>query len=232
MLGLMQFLMNRYYICLESKPLLTLYAGMRASSISVNICLTNLHDIFGVTFRRPNTSHGITKEYSEGEGRSSYPLDTDTVVSVDLSKSNYLSGYKIELIAENLAADNFFDTKPVRMKNHRKIISKRSSILQMNGALTLEPNRELVFEGILDKPISSTVRLTNDSIDNVYFHVRAASSDLQIRPDSGILKSGEKEEITVFWKPMEWNYTDVLRDRIIIKSSRMYNGQSFKYGEW
>ncbi|CAH8637905.1 unnamed protein product [Dicrocoelium dendriticum] len=84
-------------------------------------------------------------------------------------------------------------------------------------------------QSILTKPISSTVRLTNASMDKVYFHVQAASSDLQIRPNSGILKSGEKEEITVFWKPMEWNCTDVLRDRIIIKSTRMYNGQSFDY---
>ncbi|CAH8637920.1 unnamed protein product [Dicrocoelium dendriticum] len=87
------------------------------------------------------------------------------------------------------------------------------------------------LESILNKPISSTVRLTNLNYGEVYFHVQAASSDLQIRPDSGILKYREKEEITVFWKPMEWNYTDVLRDRIIIRSSKMYVTQACKHGE-
>ncbi|CAH8429681.1 unnamed protein product [Dicrocoelium dendriticum] len=85
--------------------------------------------------------------------------------------------------------------------------------------LHLKPEKELFFKGPFDKVAASTIRLTNPSNDQMYFHVQAPSRDIWVLPNSGVLAQNETKEIIIHCKPFDIKTTDPSRDRLIIKST-------------
>ncbi|CAH8637875.1 unnamed protein product [Dicrocoelium dendriticum] len=196
------------------------FKAQEHSDAEVDICLTNLQDVC-VWFRVKTDCYlrdRIIYDWMPIAPKSKKCFK----VLIDISDYNNSTVSKVEIIVECVRATKYHEAarKWQEANPQDTMSSKVICIPWMLGELILDPRHELVFDA--DKPISSTVRLTNPCTYRMYFHVQASSSDLRIRPDSGILYPNETEEIMVFCKPLEWNYTDVLRDRIIIKSSVLY----------
>lgn len=83
----------------------------------------------------------------------------------------------------------------------------------------MTPNRELVFTGPFSDVVTSHMTLKNTSTNPVCFKVKTtAPKQYCVRPNSGLLKSGDSKQITVMLQPLEGIPSDAGRHKFMVQS--------------
>ncbi|CAI2738526.1 unnamed protein product [Dicrocoelium dendriticum] len=130
---------------------------------------------------------------------------------------------KQEILVRSMIAKNAKDeglsqlwenTNPTQIRTHRL-----KCIPFENGELFMEPNRELMFEGPFDLPFSSTIHLTNRSIDCIQFDTLTSSTDLVVFPPDGFIWPYNEMDLIVIRKPLKAGDNNATSESIKIQTA-------------
>uniref|UniRef100_A0A1I7ULA9 Major sperm protein n=1 Tax=Caenorhabditis tropicalis TaxID=1561998 RepID=A0A1I7ULA9_9PELO len=92
-------------------------------------------------------------------------------------------------------------------------MSEKHSLLQVT------PNRELVFTGPFTDVVTAHMTLKNTTSNPVCFKVKTtAPKQYCVRPNSGLLKTGDSKQITVMLQPLEGIPSDAGRHKFMVQS--------------
>ncbi|CAH8861966.1 unnamed protein product [Trichobilharzia szidati] len=109
--------------------------------------------------------------------------------------------------------------------------SRLFCLLRMPDELLVEPSRDLVFEGKsafqfvliflgpFVKPVTSIIKLTNPSSQYICFKISASSPEyFSATPSTSILPPGANSELSVVFRPHDYDFMAKSRERILIQS--------------
>ncbi|CAI2306895.1 unnamed protein product [Caenorhabditis sp. 36 PRJEB53466] len=92
-------------------------------------------------------------------------------------------------------------------------MSEKHSLLQVT------PHRELVFTGPFTDVVTAHMTLKNPTSNPVCFKVKTtAPKQYCVRPNSGLLRSGDSKQITVMLQPLEGIPNDAGRHKFMVQS--------------
>ncbi|CAL2029696.1 hypothetical protein CAEBREN_16699 [Caenorhabditis brenneri] len=92
-------------------------------------------------------------------------------------------------------------------------MSEKHSLLQVT------PSRELVFTGPFTDVVTAHMTLKNTTSNPVCFKVKTtAPKQYCVRPNSGLLKTGDSKQITVMLQPLEGIPSDAGRHKFMVQS--------------
>nr|CAH8860961.1 unnamed protein product [Trichobilharzia regenti] len=97
--------------------------------------------------------------------------------------------------------------------------SRLFCLLRMPDELLVEPSRDLVFEGPFVKPVTSIIKLTNPSSQYICFKISASSPEyFSATPSTSVLPPGANSELSVVFRPHDFDFMAKSRERILIQS--------------